>query len=775
MRVPGVAESPRIRRSCSEFVCYWSEISNTPCCYSGCCVQFLELYSGYLDPPIEEASPFAVVSFARVGMTLILLLAFAGLAGADERLEKLPELHRKWLTEEVVYIITDVEKETFLSLETERERSSFVEAFWRKRDQNPSTSENEYRVEHYERLAYANEFYGRDTFRPGWQTDRGRYHIVLGKPNTRLPLEGKDQIYPSELWFYNDPDLKYVGLPPFFYLLFFRRHGSGELQLYSPLSDGPQALLTGYQSYSMDFRDDTARAYEKLLVVDPELAQASLSFRTDEGDVAQFQNPSFGTLELLEQVADSPFYGLDTSYAERLDFERGNVESDYLFTYVPSTGVAAVLPGPHRAHYLHWVVELDAQHVSFVRDEDSGTYSSVFVASVEIVPRDDENRLVLDIRKESFLTLNDQQAKEALKMPFTYSGMTPLVPGSYRARVVLRNRACPSRDESDCLKSYTLFEAEVDVPEWQEERPELSEVVLAYGTESVSGEDLYRPFRAGKLEILPNASRVYAIGETLVVGVEPRNASPGARLRFEVASAETDGRIWIEKTVDLAGPRQGLLFHEFSLEGFEGGHYRMAAALLDAGGREQDRKASAFTVSPRTSIPRPAVRGSIPPVRPEIEGVVSLVLAEQYVKLEVPAKARALLEQAIRENSQLAPARELLAELLADSGEFERVIEVLEPLHRNAPDRFEVLSVLGEAYFERRDFAKAVELLERAHALGRLEPRRLNALGSAHAELGDGARALQILERSLALNPDQPAVKELVEKLKASGGAARPH
>jgi GWxTD domain-containing protein len=707
-------------------------------------------------------------------MRALLFLAFAALVGADERIDELPEPHRKWLKEEVPYIITDVEKETFLSLETEKERTSFVEAFWRKRDNNPSTPENEYRLEHYERLAYANEFFGRDTVRPGWQTDRGRYYILLGKPNTRLPLEGKDQIYPSELWFYNDPNLKYVGLPPFFYLLFFRRHGSGELQLYSPLSDGPQALLTGYQSYSMDFRDDVARAYEKLFTVDPELAQASLSFRTDEGDVAQFQNPSFGTLELLEQVADAPFYGLDTSYAERLDFERGNVESDYLFTYVQSSGVASVLPGPHRAHYLHWVIELDAQHVSFVRDEDNGKYGSVFIATVEIVPRDDENRLALEIRKESFLTLNDQQAKEALKLPFAYSGMTPLVPGSYRARVVLRNRACPSRRESDCLKSYTLFESEIEVPEWQEERPELSGVVLAYGTELVGNEDLYRPFRAGKLEILPNASGVYAIGEALVVGVEPRNAPPGAALRFEIASAETDGRIWTEKTVDIANLGPGPLIQEFSLEGFEGGRYLMAATLLDGEGRERDRKASAFTVSPRTSIPRPSVRGSIPSVRPEIPGVVSLVLAEQYVKLEDPLKARALLERSILENNQLAPARELLAKLLGDSGEFERVIAVLEPLHQNVPDRFEVVSVLGEAYFQRQDFAKAVELLERALTLGRLEPRHLNALGTAHSQLGDVARAIEILGRSLSSNPDQPAIKQLVEELKASGRSGRP-
>ncbi len=698
------------------------------------------------------------------------ILSFAaasfGASASDEREKKLPQPHRKWLREEVTYIISKVERETFLSLETQRERESFLAVFWRKRDENPATYENEYKIEHYERLAYANEFLGRDTFRPGWQTDRGRYYILLGRPNTRLPLEGKDQIYPSELWFYNDPQLKYVGLPPFFYLLFFRRHGSGELQLYSPISDGPQALLTGFQPPSQDFRNDIERAYEKLLAVDPELAQASLSFRTDEGDLAQFQNPSFGTLSLLDDIARAPFYGLDTSYAERLDFERGNVESDYLFTFVPSFGVATLIPGPSAAHYLHWAVELDAQSVGFVRDEDQGTYASVFIASVEITPLDDENLLVLDLRKESFVTLTESQAKSSLQSPFAYSGMTPLIPGAYRARIILRNRACPGREESDCRKSYTLFETNVNVPEWQEERPELSDLILAYGTEFVEGEALYRPFRFGKVEMLPNPRGVYAIGDPIVVAIASRNAPPGSRVRFEVVGGEPDRKTWIEKTVEVAGLGTGPLVQELSGTGLEGGRFEVVATLFDPEGNARDRKTSPFTVSPRTAIARPGVRASIPPPRPEVPGVVSMILGEQFSRIEDSAKARVLLEHAVRENPQLGPARELLARLLVDSGEVDPVFALLEPIYQNAPERFEVLALLGEAYFHQKQYAKTTELLERAISLRRPEPRLLNILALAHHQLGNDARAVEILERSLSLNPDQPPLQELLGKLK---------
>ncbi len=95
-------------------------------------------------------------------------------AAADERVDRLPEEHKTWLERDVVYIITERERDVFLSLETLDERNRFIEAFWRKRDPNRTTPENEYRVEHYRRLDYANTYLGRETFREGWQTDRGR-------------------------------------------------------------------------------------------------------------------------------------------------------------------------------------------------------------------------------------------------------------------------------------------------------------------------------------------------------------------------------------------------------------------------------------------------------------------------------------------------------------------------------------------------------------------------------------------------------------------------
>jgi GWxTD domain-containing protein len=697
---------------------------------------------------------------------LILLAGILGLT-VDERIEKLPEQHRKWLLEEVPYVISEVERDVFLDLTSEREREAFVEAFWRKRDENPSTLENEYRDEHYKRLGYVNEFFGRDTFREGFETDRGRYYILLGPPRNRQNFDGSDAVYPSELWFYDNPDLKRYGLPPFFSLLFFRRGGVGELEIYSPVLDGPQALLTGADTRSADFRQDVERAYQKLNEVDPELAQASLSFRTDEGDTAQYYGTSFGTMALMDQIVRIPFHGLDTSYAERLDFERGAVESDYLFRFVSSSGGVDVLESDDRVSFVHWVIEIPPENIAFVLDQDTGVYGSTFIVTVEAVLRENPDVVVLQSRNESFVELKESD-QASLHRPFAYSGMTPLVPGDYDFRVILRNRACPSRVEKECVKSYTLLDREVNVPE--KSGNALRGLLLGYGSEVRPGDPLYRAYRLGTLEILPNPSAVFAIGEAMTVAVL-HDAPLPARLRLVVQSEEPGGGTMIDQSVEL-GNRIGSPFvQELSLENFQGGRFRLRAELLDGSGSLREELSSAFTVSPRTSIPRPLLRGSGPQVRSEVPGLVSAALGEQYLARGEPAKARETFERALQENPKLGPVREQLARLALQDADYERVVTLLDPVYAQVKDRYEVLMPLGEACFRRGDFARAVELLEKALPLRRPQPALLNALASSHYRLQNPARAIELFEQSLALDLAQPEVREIVEKLKAERGS----
>lgn len=136
--------------------------------------------------------------------TTFLLLASAALlsTSAVAQADHTP-VHQKWLNEDVLYIITDAEKKAFTMLITDKERERFIEAFWRHRDPNPATAENEYRAEHYARIAYANQNFS--LIGPGWRTDRGRIYIMYGQPDKVLSLPSGDSstTSPLQVWIYN--------------------------------------------------------------------------------------------------------------------------------------------------------------------------------------------------------------------------------------------------------------------------------------------------------------------------------------------------------------------------------------------------------------------------------------------------------------------------------------------------------------------------------------------------------------------------------------------
>lgn len=114
--------------------------------------------------------------------------------------------YKKWLNQDVLFIITDREREDFLKICDDTERDKFVEAFWARRDPTPESPENEFKEEHYRRIAYSNEHFSGGT--RGWKTDRGRVYIVYGPPDSidSRPPEPKNSTgspsFPSEIWHY---------------------------------------------------------------------------------------------------------------------------------------------------------------------------------------------------------------------------------------------------------------------------------------------------------------------------------------------------------------------------------------------------------------------------------------------------------------------------------------------------------------------------------------------------------------------------------------------
>jgi GWxTD domain-containing protein len=127
--------------------------------------------------------------------------------------QELKGVYKKWVDEDVRWIITDQEMQAFKSLSNDEERDQFIENFWLRRNPNPDSPENEYREEHYARIAYANEHFAAG--KPGWRTDRGHIYISFGKPDNidshpsggsyDRPMEeggGNTSTFPFEIWHY---------------------------------------------------------------------------------------------------------------------------------------------------------------------------------------------------------------------------------------------------------------------------------------------------------------------------------------------------------------------------------------------------------------------------------------------------------------------------------------------------------------------------------------------------------------------------------------------
>ena len=161
-------------------------------------------------------------------------------ATADQKIKKEPlsEASKQWLEEVVPYIITPAEREVFLSLPNEEERGKFIENFWKRRDPEPQTPENEFKIAYYRRIAFANKFFTVGGT-PGWKTDRGRVFILLGPPSEIQSdyLSGRSSINRpgtiKEIWTYwnlPNPDLPYT-----LEFTFVDLYGTGDFKLETSL------------------------------------------------------------------------------------------------------------------------------------------------------------------------------------------------------------------------------------------------------------------------------------------------------------------------------------------------------------------------------------------------------------------------------------------------------------------------------------------------------------------------------------------------------------
>ncbi len=657
---------------------------------------------------------------------------------------KLPPAAKAWLEDEVADIIAPMEREVFLKLQTDRERDLFIEAFWKQRDPNPDTAENEAKTEHYRRLAHADRYYGRDAPRPGRRTARGRIYIILGEPNDVQRFEGKSSTYDAEIWFYQGKTD--IGLPAGFNVVFFKENGSGEYKLYSPVGNGPQALIAGWTG-----GQDYGVAYEKLRDLEPELAAVSLNLVPGESG-GLYGRPSLSSDLLIQRIETTPARTVEARYARKFLEYKDIVEVEYTANYLDSDSLIKVFRDPSGLYFVHYAIEPKRLSVNQYDDR----FSTTLKVNGRVAAPD--GRLVHQFDKTVALNLSEEEMKTASRVPFEFHDLFPLVAGDYNLSVLIKNEAS---------KEFTSVEQALRIPA-AGAAVALTQPLVGYRAVKLdpAAARKMKAFRLGAYQIFAQPGRIFAKSDTLVLAYQINDMSPSFRaagqVRLEFLKDGQPFRDVRRAAADIPDPQA--ILEEVALADFPPAHYTVRVSLAD-GDKEIVAATEEFDLSFAESVPRP---WSSSRVLPDIgDPVYSIMVGTQLFNLGRFAEARVFLERALAQ----APASEETAAGLArthlaldDPASAARVLAGFV-----GPDRapkYETLLMAAESRRRLKEFEAAAGLLDRAVAHYGVNAALMNALGACYEGLDRTRDALAAYEKSLQLSPDQAEVKARIEALR---------
>ena len=661
-----------------------------------------------------------------------------------EKTKELADRHKKWLEEEVVYIITSLEKEVFLQLEADRERDLFIEAFWKQRDPTPGSPQNEFREEHYQRINYANHFFGRTTPKAGWKTDRGEIHIILGPPNDISRYEGKSQVYNTEVWLYQG--MSKYGLPAGFNLVFFQQGGSGEYRLYSPLKDGPQALMTSYFGDAVDY----LTAYKKLKEFEPMLADVSMSLIPGEGSLAMGR-PSMSSDVLLQRVFTTPAREIKEKYARKFLEFKDIVEVEYSTNYMDSSSVVKLVKDPSGIYFVHYAIEPERLSVN--------QFENKFYTTLKLngTVTTMEGTMIHQFEKDIAMEFDEEQMREANQRPLSIRDMFPLIPGTYKMSVLVKN---------EVSKEFTSIERDLLVP-GEQDGLQMTSFIMGYRiNRRAADQNKLRPFQMGLNQIYFQANRTFLRTDNLVLAFQLHGLTQAQREKavfkysflkngepFKTLDRDVKGYLSIPDFIET-----------FSLQEFSPAHYRIEVSLQIEGQQVLYEKGD-FDVTHQKAIARPWTYAKLMPGAGN--PVYSYMIGTQLFNRGEVEKARAYVEEAYRSNPESVEFALNLARIYMNMQEFNLVEPILRPFFgRPDPPKYEVFFILGRSYQSLGQLDKAIETFDSAIDQFGVNTSLLNAVGECYFQLGRYEEAMVVWERSLEINPNQPEIKKSLEAIK---------
>jgi GWxTD domain-containing protein len=676
---------------------------------------------------------------------LMIITAFFLWGGEEKETSKLPPKYKKWLDEDVVYIIAPIEREVFLKLKTDRERDLLQEAFWKHRDPTPGTPTNEFKEEHYRRLNYANHFFGRGIPKPGWKTDRGRIYIILGEPNDIQRFQGKTMVYPAEIWFYQG--LTNFGLPSGFNLVFYQEGGFGEYKLYSPLKDGPQGLMTSYWGDPADY----LAAYDQLRELEPELAQVSLSLIPGEGGATFTGRPSLSSDLLLQRVETAAVRQVEEKYAKKFLEYKDIVEVEYTANYIDSYSLVKVIKDRSGTYFVHYAIEPDKLSVAqyenkyYAKLKLNGTVSNL------------EGKNIYQFEKSISLDFDEERMRSIRRQPLLIQDMFPLIPGNYKLSILVKN---------ETSKEFTSLERNLVVPQ-DDEALQMTSLILGYNIKkSRPQQSRLRPFQEGEYQVYFQPNRVFLRKDSLDIVFQIHGLSEEQKDKGAVTFTFFKGGEEFFSRERKVAEYQDLpdIMQQFDLSPFPPAHYSVRVSLL-VDGQEVLFESDEFDVTYLEAIARPWIYSKFSPGTQN--PLHFYLIGTQLFNSGQIAEAQVNLEKAFQKKPDSIDFALSLAQAYLVTNEYKKVVSVLLPfVSQPQPPKYEVFFMIGKAYQSLGELSKAIDVLDKAISYYGININLLNTIGECYFQLGKPDAALVAWQKSLEINPNQPQIKKSVEALK---------
>ena len=480
--------------------------------------------------------------------------------------------YKKWLNEDVTYIITDEEKAAFKRFATDEERQQFVEQFWLRRDPTPDTEENEFKEEHYRRIASANEHYASGI--PGWKTDRGRIYITFGPADEveshpsggtyERPYEeggGSTSTYPFEKWRYryidgigNDVNIEFVD-PTM----------TGEYRMTMDPSEKdallmvPGAGLTLMESMGMASKTDRFN-------------------RTDGTHLGTGNQPLPARMNQFERLEQ--FAKLQKPPAVKFRDLEAAVTSSIRYNTLPMKVRADFIRITDSTILSSFTLQFDRKDLQFQQKDNVSKATINIYARITSLAR----RVVNVFEDVVTVEVPTELLSKAVAGFSVYQKSVPLPPGMYRLNVVAK----------DIVGANMIsYEMALNVPHFDEEKLASSSLILADVIEKVPTKSIGTgQFVIGDTKVRPRLNETFARDEKLGIyqqfynfGPDEKTKKPSGSIEYRITKTGSDKSVldYTEEITSVPGAsaQQVTVEKLLPMASLEPGQYTLKMTVTD--------------------------------------------------------------------------------------------------------------------------------------------------------------------------------------------------